>query len=414
MNVKTQKNKNKQNLPGRRRQRKVVVQPRRVRRVPQAPRPRQSIVPNSIGSQLGSVIGHGAQMLVKYITGFGDYSINNNSIMNRGVQPPELINSKNAFIVRHREYIADVLATTGFVNTVYPINPGMASTFPWLAGIAGNFEEYRLRGLVFEFKSMSSDAVLSTAANSALGTVIMATQYNSLLNSFTDKKTMENYEYANSSKPSESFIHPVECKAAINPLAELYIRTNNSTSGDIRFYDIGEFQIATQGMQVAGGVIGELWATFEVELLKPRLNSQVALTDHFQLISPTAINPLGTSQVLIPTSTLGTTVSGGFRITFPATVAAGLFLINYYISGTAAVLVAPPLTLSNCVLKSYFLNDSYSTPSNGGSTSANFLALWVLQVIGPSATIIFGINTIPTAATGGDLIITSINSTLAG
>jgi hypothetical protein len=39
--------------------------------------------------------------------------------------------------------------------------------FPWLSNIAQNFESYKLRGLVFEFKSMSGDALTST--NTALG-----------------------------------------------------------------------------------------------------------------------------------------------------------------------------------------------------------------------------------------------------
>ena len=55
-------------------------------------------------------------------------------------------------------------------------------------------------------------------------------------------------------------------------------------NADARLYDLGTFSIATVGMQADSGVAGELWCTFEVELLKPKFNSNwEGSADHFWL-----------------------------------------------------------------------------------------------------------------------------------
>ena len=162
------------------------------------------------GALLGGVLGRGAHALFKAITGFGDYRVEHNTLMLGGMSPPEIVNSANrgSVIIRHREYLGDVNATTAFTLQQYPINPGQQLTFPWLSQVAESFEEYRLRGAIFEFKSLSSDAVLSSATSSALGSVIMATQYDVLDEPFLNKMEMENYEFANSEQTLLHLLSP--------------------------------------------------------------------------------------------------------------------------------------------------------------------------------------------------------------
>lgn len=368
--------------------------------------------PDSLGATLGGWLGHGAHQIIKAVTGFGDYNIQYNSLMG-GVEPPELVNNKRSggILVRHREYIQDIIGSTNFTIDKLAINPGLVNSFPWLSTIAGSFEEYKLRGLIFEFKSMSSDAVLSSGTNSALGTVIMATQYNSLSPIFPDKKTMENYEFANSSKPSCSFLHPVECKQSINPVQELYVRTGNPTSGDIRLYDLGDFYIATQGQQADGGVIGELWATFEIEFYKPKLLNAIGynlLTDHWQLKTVSNTNPLGTTSSLATGSELGSAVISGKYLSFPNQLSDGNFLINYIVTGGSSSPVFPTLTYGNCIPLQIWLNDG---ALNALVANTNIMCiLLIVQINDIEAQIEFGSDgTLPTSVTAGDLWITQIN-----
>lgn len=213
------------------------------------------------------------------IKGFGEYKIGSNTILGGGMSPPMITNSvsNGAVILRHREYIRDIQSSQDFSNLVFPLNPGIQSTFPWLAQIAPSFEQYRFRGIVFEFKSNSADVVLSGAASTALGTVVMATQYDALDPPFDNKFEMSNWEFTTSQKPSRSFMHPVECAKSQTPLTMLYIRTGDPPgNSDLRLYDLGNFNIAVVGMQNVAGenetsTIGELWVSYEVEFYKPKL-----------------------------------------------------------------------------------------------------------------------------------------------
>jgi len=249
----------------------VRAPPRVVTKVVNA-KPKKSLG-SRIGGKIGSFIGSGAQSLFKHITGFGDYKISGNSLMAGQVPMVSNVATAGGTIVRHREYIGDIIPSTNFTLTSFSINPGNTDLFPWLSAVASAYEEYAFRGLIFEYKAMSGSAFLGTAGNVGLGTIIMATQYNVLFPDFPDKRTMENYEFACSNKPNQDFIHPIECDPKKAVLEHLYVQAaGQSTLGDQRFYDLGNFQYATQGFDSAAtGIVGELWATYEVELFKPKL-----------------------------------------------------------------------------------------------------------------------------------------------
>lgn len=373
-----------------------------------------------IGQQLGKFLGGKAESLIKSLVGFGDYRLSeDNTLLRGGMDPPQIINSidQGGFIIRHREYLGDILASQNFEVNSFDINPGLPSTFPWLSQVAAAFDEYQMRGMCFEFKSTSSDAVLSTATNSSLGSVTMATQYNPTLPIFPDKITMANYEYANSNKPSVSFFHPVETKGSWTPGGGLlFTRTGPIPTGqDQRWYDLGRFQIATEGMQADGGVCGELWITFEIVLRKPKLNEQgLASTDHFQLGTVTNANPLGTTSVLVPGSTLNGTIDNGDAYNFNPSVVSGNYLFVRSCKGGATALTVQPPVPTNCTVESYWLSDSVSVQNSTG-TSAYALQVFVVNVVTnsviPGTTgILFGSggDVLPTSVTGGDLWVTRL------
>jgi len=377
-----------------------------------------SVPEPSLGSKIGSFIGDGAQKIFKAITGLGEYTVNDNSLLKGGLDPPEIMNSysKGAVIVKHREYIADITASTAFTIVQYPLNPGLFITFPWLAQVASNYEQYTLRGMIFEFKSTSSDAVLSTNATNALGSVIMATQYNVYNPVFPDKVTMENYEFSNSSKPSQSFFHPIECMPSQSPLSELYVRTNPSSStlpsgADLRLYDFGNFSIATQGQQANTGVLGELWCTYEIELYKPKNVGALGLellTDHYQIALASNPNPLGT-PVLQKGSALGSNISGNVLF-FPPSIRDGTYMIVMVWYGTTATITPSPLTGTNLVFLSIWDDDGLNNVNNGSNATASYFNNVVVKITGSQASISFGAAVLPAALPNADLWIMQINA----
>jgi len=371
-----------------------------------------------IGAAVGGPLGYGAQHLIKHITGFGDYSITANSLMGPAFDPPELHNpSKDAVCVRHREYICDINASNLFTLQQFPINPGLETTFPWLSSVASAFEQYKISGMIFEFKTLSAD--YTTAASAALGSVIMGTQYNSLSPPFPDKKTFENYSFANSSKPSETFISPVECKKSLSPVEELYVRTGTPTTGDLRLYDLGNFQIATMG-NTGTGVIGELWCTYQIEFYKPKLLSAIGyelLSDHW--FNATSGDVAGSTPLGGPTHTLiekgsnaGTFISGASNnhLNFPLTQSDGTYLIVYQTTGTSAAITAPILTTNNVTFTDQWVNDTATNVNNGGSTSSVYIQSFIAEITAAPAFVVFGVaGTLPTTVTSMDLWVTQIN-----
>jgi hypothetical protein len=148
--------------------------------------------------------------------------------------------------------------------------------------MANNFEQYRMNGCVFEFVSTSATALNST--NTALGKVLMATEYNVLNPPFADEQSMLATEFSNYGKPASNLLHAIECAPGQVPNELYYVRATNPTTGDLRLFDLGNFQLATSGMQAASNV-GGLWVTYDVTLVKPLLSRVISFAvlsdDHF-------------------------------------------------------------------------------------------------------------------------------------
>lgn len=282
-----------------------------------------------VGQALGSKLGSYAHYIGK-IFGSGDYvtsagQVKHNTLVNDS-QIPSFGSSKNEVRLRHREFLGDIIssATIGaYNNQSFPINPGLMSSFPWLANVVGStFQQYRINGMVFEYRSMSADALNST--NTALGSVVMATDYDSKDAIFTSKQQMENSEFGVSCKPSSCMIHGIECARSQTSVSELYIRAFAVPSGaDPRLYDMGNFQIATVGCQAASVNLGELWVSYDISVLKaieqpPGYSSPL---DDYTLTAVDATHSLGTSL----STNLGTVNQIGTTLTQPA----GTAYINF-------------------------------------------------------------------------------------
>jgi len=244
-----------------------------------------------LGGSKGSHAGHALGGALSNFTGYGAYSGGapggpGNENVGDGAMPA-MVNSGECNIIRHKEYIGDVLSGTGtppvgggtpanqspsiFTITKFQVNPGLSATFPWLSGVAQQYQEYQPRGVIFEFKSTAADATI--AQSLGLGALIMASDYNVLNPDFVNKQQMENTEMAGSCKPSQSMMHTIECDGKYNPLDKYYVRDSQIAATDLRFNDICNFYIASQGIPTgtngAAVNIGELWVTYEFAFLKP-------------------------------------------------------------------------------------------------------------------------------------------------
>jgi len=383
------------------------------------------------GGSIGGMLGKKAGGFLSKIFGLGGYTVKQNSLLNAN-NPPLVINSPSGTIVRHREYVCDILSSTGFTVTSFPINPGISTTFPWLAGTAQNFEEYELRGAIFEYKTLSGRALNST--NTALGTVIMVTEYDATKPVFTDKRSMENYTYSTNADPGTDAMHPVECARDVTPLSTMYVRNSGVVSStDLRFSDLGLFQVATVGMQANGFICGELWVSYEVEFYKPRLPPTISSNPpmHYTYDSTLFVSSAGAP---VSANIFGTSVQKFFLRGVNASIVAlvtngiqfsatGTYIVMLSLTGGAAAVGNLTPTISSgtafrtgTAITTMFsisgaLSATLQSPQAGVSTSTCCVMYAINVTTATPATpcqIVFPTVTVPSSMTGGDLVITPL------
>lgn len=238
-----------------------------------------------IGRKLGGMTGvpgldavgaFAGNKLANYV-GFGDYTSNQ---IAGGRQSQISVNKHDMsgdIYINRTEFVQNVTVSgavgepTQFQVTEFGLNPGLGQTFPWLSQVASNFTLYEFCGLMFQYKPLFSE---DAGSSSNLGKVIFATQYDPNAGPFRTSVEMENYDYANSTKPSCGLIHGVETANHQQALNMQYIRTGATTRDKI-FTDVGTFQLGTEGIPLASGatsaIIGELWVTYYVKLSRAEL-----------------------------------------------------------------------------------------------------------------------------------------------
>ncbi len=335
------------------------------------------------GGTVGAMLGHGdlgrqagsslGAALSRWL-GTGDYSVTSNSLVSRlksTESVPMMHVNNQSVIIRHREFVGEVRGSTSFaIAQTHVLNPGLSASFPWLSAVANSFQEYKIRGMVYHYVPSSGIAV---TGSSALGTVMIYTSYRSNDSPPGQKVELLNEYFASESVPSESFCHPIECDPKENPFNIQYVRAREVPAGDNRLlYDHGVTYVATSGQQSAGTALGDLWVTYEVELKKPIVTSNVTARDDSYVYAANWLGG-GSHSGMWPTPPAGTTVVNygmssvsfsGSTVTFAAGTTGKYSLTwRYYADGNFNTTTYPiGVTPTNCV--------TYN-PYNGAGVSSN-------------------------------------------
>jgi len=304
--------------------------------------PKLKNVGRGIGSMFGlGDLGEKAGDYMSQLFGMGDYRLKTNSLMSIGDLPQNVVpvfsrDGKRGVRVTEREFIGEVTSgqlasgSSVFTNNVFRLNPADVATFPWLSTIAKQFEQWEPHGIVFEFVSTSSEF---NGTSQALGTVIMGTDYDPYDSPAVNKIQLENYDYSNSTKPSLSAMHGIECDPSERATRLLYTDAAGDF-GDKRFSVLGNFQCATVGCSTANAVLGELWISYDITFYKKQLgdvygNNALALQVVSTSIS-TATSLLGTATVVTgssPSFKVSQIIGTGTRIYFPPAQMSGRYLV---------------------------------------------------------------------------------------
>lgn len=366
-----------------------------------------SHIGKSVGKWLGTGIGG--------IFGSGDYTLTNESkynVLTNANQIPKFDTTKQTNVVCHREYLGDITGATAFNNRSFPINPGLSQTFPWLSTIAQNYQEYKIHGMVFEFRPLITDFI----ASGSPGVVVMATNYNSNDALYTSRQQIENVEFATSTKPTVGLLHGIECASSYTANPIKYVRTGFVGTEDLRLYDQGTFQFVSQNNPSID--LGELWVSYCIEFFKPTITEDIGgsvKSLHLFRNGVVGASPLGTTTLVTTGNIPGVAVTGT-TVVFQAQPQQQ-YLINVVWKGTTPLAWVPPVfAVSGANFRSYYNLDtstSAATPATG-DTSTDFARSVIVNCSLLSeglVTLTLGAGTFP-ATCSVDIFVTELSSTI--
>lgn len=239
----------------------------------------------SFGGKLGALVGNAGQSLFKSWTGIGDYDISTNSLVTGSsssfsrANPSITQTSDRSIRIKFKEYVGDVFthpsSAGAFFPQAYSLNPGLLDNFPWLAPIANEYQQWKPKGLLWEFISTSGD-ITSTQA---LGKIIIATDYNTttLNTSFENEKEMLAEAYNQESVPTKDMVHGIECDPSERTRKIYFVRAGAiPTTASLGDFDLCQTTIATVGGPAANTNLGSLWLHYDIEFFKNQLFGGVA------------------------------------------------------------------------------------------------------------------------------------------
>lgn len=337
--------------------------------------------------------------------------------------------------LRHSEFVLDWQSSIAFTKYQLPLNPGNPLLMPWGSQIARLYEVFRWRGLVFEYRPTTASGI--TSATGAMGSVLMATDYDCYDSGYDDKRSMEASMFAVQATPFERALHPVECAKSMNVTAQQYVQPGLTVAtdapGDERLSVLGNFTIASVGNPANGTNVGELWVHYDLELSRPILeDNNTGFSQHLVL----NINSANSTQSAISNSHPNTGMLVGVGTNYSRVgilrtdrVRAGTYLVNIMqraVSGNTTG-IAP---LGNALIPS-FTNCTfplYSTDAFGTTNNANYIQSGLIgsspyiasyactdtiMVTMPDAASTFEVQLQPILAPGGvsyiDIFITQYN-----
>lgn len=231
-------------------------------------------VGGALGGPTGAMIGKG----ISTITGYGDYTVSNNSLTTQthigenADQVPVFRQQGADTRIKHCEYVTDVVVpatASDFSNNTFYIDPTSSVTFPWLHGLAKKYQRYKVKGMVIGYRSTSTDYNNN-------GVVAIAVNYDPAEREYDTMEGLLNNKFAVSCKPSMSMLAPVECDPARSPMDGYYLKHTTSVldnEATRRQTTMGRINIATTGLSLTPGTtIGQIYISYDIELIYPYLH----------------------------------------------------------------------------------------------------------------------------------------------
>lgn len=291
-----------------------------------------------------------------------------------------------------RDLVAVISGSTTFATTKFVVNPGLSSTFSWLAANAIKWQQYRFLRLAFIYVTRS--------ATTAKGSVILTPDYNPNDLPPSDESHAFNNQNAVEDVPWKQ---EIICRLDVNAMffsgPRKQVRSAN-ISGDLSIYDAARLYVSTVG-QADTSVIGNLYVEYDVELFVPQsspLNGSAPISSSLyttivpQTIATSTQTPVNFGSLIYDPLGIGSPVAGVF------TPPAG----NYIVQGFLTVSDSNAEAFA-CYIQVYkngvAVNVTHSYVSNTGAAGQSYCIPYE-NIVTSNGTDTFYVNIFAVGAAG--------------
>jgi hypothetical protein len=355
----------------------------------------------------GSLIASGAEALAK-ATGHGSYGIGRRlPLYDRPVrmsghgayhmETPSTAIQVGTFSqgdvehinIKSREYLGAINGASAFTLSTLILNPGLLQTFPQLSKLAMHYEQYQFNGLIFWFHSTSGES--TNSADTAIGELMMANQPDSTEANPLNKQQLVRMDSAKQAKPSIDQLHGVECAGA----QIKFIRHGDpiEATQDAQRFDYGKFHLAVEGCNAAVTRLGELWVTYDVDLIRSRdSKGQEVGAYRADILTGSNSNLFSLTVPTIKYASLPLTIAGN-TVTFPQFVCDGDYQITLILFGIGTANTGfgqrcPQIaTVTSCTILQNLNDSAFNASGSPGDNSDAFsVGHFAVRINAPGAT----------------------------
>lgn len=301
--------------------------------------------------------------------------------------PIKSMDAKGNLRIKNREYIGDILSTDSafLIHHTYNLNPTVASTFPWLASVAGSFQKFCFESLCFEYQTQSG--------TSTTGNIMMIPQYD--VSDIPPASKSDALTFVDSVRgPAWQESCCVLPRSRLCGLSSYFTEIDVD---DVKMSIPGKVHIATSNCSDSGPLTGEIWVSYDVKLMAPQHSMTDPLTGFFDMegTTPTPLTWLNSAGYCQLSTSGNYWSSEGTTITAETLVARfktpGSYFVQFMFDGDSRHEPVPHWYLENSKTS---VNPTYF------STSYNPLGIytraWTVTVgLEPLILNIYNLNTSP-------------------
>lgn len=271
-------------------------------------------------------------------------------------------------IVKHREFIDNIVGDLSFGLQSYAINPGLPISFPWLNATAANYEKYKVRKFQVDIQT--------NVGSNVGGTYGMAIDFDANDGPPISEQELMAFEGAVNCAVWNSCRLDVSRFNRSSPYKELYVRTGDvEDAEDKKTYDLGTLYVYTIGTPDTS-LIGKIYYDYEIEFFNPQVNNFgniFAKSAEVDPIAPLRAAPFGTA---------GRNVSGGLEILFldaqTMALPVGSYLMVYNVTGTVVTVNLPSVVFNPSV--GGIIRQTPGIQSTNGAAATSGEGWFVLEV----------------------------------